>query len=101
MVQSATWQCLIELATSHLLIVKHGWVHSTNVYGSVSIRKPLVAPCDAIKRRQWFRAQHGIASYIWPQDIGSDGSECTLFRQLTAFLSEEYPEKRVLPIFCS
>ncbi|GBM10607.1 Transposable element Tcb1 transposase [Araneus ventricosus] len=55
-------------------------LHAANIYGRVAIRKPLVTPTNAFKRRQWCRDHKCWSPQQWQQVIWSDESSFTLFQ---------------------
>ncbi|GBO19929.1 Transposable element Tcb1 transposase [Araneus ventricosus] len=57
-------------------------LHAANIYGRVAIRKPLVTPTNAFKRRQWCRDHKCWSPQQWQQVIWSDESSFTLFQTI-------------------
>ncbi|GFX91735.1 transposable element Tcb1 transposase [Trichonephila clavipes] len=55
-------------------------LHTSNLYGRVGIRKPLVTARHALQQRQWCRSHRQWTPQQWQQVIWLDESTFTLFQ---------------------
>ncbi|GFU95808.1 transposable element Tc1 transposase [Trichonephila clavipes] len=71
--------------------------HSSNLYGRVGIRKPLVTARHALQRRQWCRTHRQWTPQQWQQVIWSDESTFTQFQTTGRVYVRRTPKEAFAP----